>query len=261
MTRRREPFASLAIGTATIVALLVLLEAIVEAGWVKRSLLPPPSAVALVLWDLLASGDFAEPLAETLARLAQGFVIGAALAILVGLAMGYFSVVHDLLEPLVELVRPVPKSALIPALILFLGLGATMKVTSIALAVFFPVLINTIQGVRGVDPVLLDTARTFRHSQARILFRVILPAAMPFVMAGLRTSLGLGLVLATLSEMLAGTGGIGFVILDMQRGFRVRQMYAWIVILAVVGLALNAAFLALERLLLHWQHAQSAVSR
>lgn len=258
---RRERIAGLAWGLATMAVLLLLLEAVVEAGWVKRALLPPPSAVGLVLWDLLVAGAIFPPLAETLARLAQGFAIGGVLAVLVGLAMGHFPALHDLLEPLVELVRPLPKSALVPVLILFLGLGEPMKVTSVALAVFFPVLVATIQGVRGVDPVLLDAARTFGHSNLRILFRIVLPAALPFVLAGARISLGLGLVLATLSEMLAGTGGVGFLILDMQRSFRVRQMYAWIVILAVVGLLLNSLFLALESLLLRWQHGAAEAAR
>jgi ABC-type nitrate/sulfonate/bicarbonate transport system permease component len=255
---RRERLVGVLWGLATVAALLVVLEAVVEAGWVKRSLLPPPSLVGLVLWDLLATGEVWAPLAETLLRLAQGFAIGSAAAIAVGLCMGYFPAIHDLLEPLVELVRPLPKSALIPVFILFLGLGEAMKVTSVALAVFFPVLVATIQGVKGVDPVLLDTARTFGHGNLRILVRIILPASLPFVLAGARIALGLGLVLATLSEMLAGTGGVGFLILDMQRSFRVRQMYAWIVILAVVGLLLNSLFVALERFLLRWQHGQAA---
>jgi ABC-type nitrate/sulfonate/bicarbonate transport system permease component len=243
-----------AFGLGTVALLLAGIEAAVEAGLVKRALLPPPSAVWAVLADLLASGEVLGPLSQTLARLAQGFAIGAVLAVLVGLLMGHFRTVHDLLEPMVELVRPLPKSALIPVLILFLGLGEAMKVTSVALAVFFPVLVATIQGVRGVDPVLIDTARTFRHGHARILACIILPASLPYIATGLRIALGLGLVLATLSEMLAGTGGIGFVILDAQRSFRVRHMYAWIVVLAVVGLVLNSAFVVLERLASRWQH-------
>lgn len=241
-------------GPLFIAGLLLALEWTVLAGLIKRSLLPPPSVVWDALVQLILSGEFLPPLLETLARLAQGFAIGGLLAIALGLLMGSFRAIHDLLEPLVEFIRPVPKSALIPALILFLGLGEAMKVTSVALAVFFPVLVNTVQGVRGVDPVLIDTARSFGVSRGRVLLRVVLPAALPYIMTGLRVSLGLGLVLATLSEMLAGTGGIGFIILDTQRSFRVRQMYAWIVILAVVGLALNAIFVALERRLLHWQH-------
>ncbi|MCC7282113.1 MAG: ABC transporter permease [Acetobacteraceae bacterium] len=258
---RRDRLASIAWGLGTIAVLLLFVEWAVGAGLVKRALLPPPSSVGLVLWELVATGQVFAPLAETLLRLAQGFAAGAVVAIGIGLCMGYFPAMHDLLEPLVELVRPLPKSALIPVLILFLGLGETMKVTAVALAVFFPVLIATIQGVRGVDPVLLDAARTFGHRPPRILLHVILPAALPFVLAGSRIALGLGLVLVTLSEMLAGTGGVGFLILDMQRSFRVRQMYAWIVILALVGLVLNSLFVALERRLLGWQHAQAAATQ
>jgi ABC-type nitrate/sulfonate/bicarbonate transport system permease component len=250
----RERTLSLLTGAASIALLLAAIEGLVEAGLVRRALLPPPSAVWAVLVDLVVSGEVFPPLAATLARLAQGFALGALLAIALGLLMGRFPALHDLFEPLVELFRPLPKSALIPVLILFLGLGEAMKVTSVALAVFFPVLIATIQGVRGVDPLLIDAARTFRRSEAAILLRIILPATIPYIATGLRIALGLGLVLATLSEMLAGTGGIGFVILDAQRSFRVRHMYAWIVVLALVGLVLNAIFAALESRALRWQH-------
>ena len=117
---------------------------------------------------------------------------------------------------------------------------------------FFPVLINTVQGVRGTDPVLLDMARTFGHGPRRQLLRVILPSALPMIVAGMRISLGLGLVLVVIAEMLAGTGGVGYLIIDMQRSFRVADMYAWIVILAVLGFGLNEIFVRLERKAIHW---------
>lgn len=258
---RRERIAGLAWGLAGIGLVLAGLEAAVASGWVARALLPPPSSVAVVLGDLVWSGAIFPPLAATLLRLAAGLAAGGSLAVLTGLAMGYSPLLHDLLEPLVETIRPLPKSALVPALILFLGLGEAMKVTSVALAAFFPVLVATIQGVRGVDPVLVATARSFGHSRLRILLRIVLPAALPFVLAGLRIGIGLGLVLATLSEMLAGTDGVGFLILDMQRGFRIRQMYAWIVILGFTGLLLNGLFLALERGLSGCRHDPAGTAR
>ncbi len=151
-----------------------------------------------------------------------------------------------------EAIRPLPKPALLPPLILFLGIGDTMKLVIVGLAVFFPVLINTVQGVRGVDPLLINTARTFGISPARILWSVVLPAALPFIITGMRISLGLGLILVVVAEMLAGTGGIGYLIVDMQRSFQVTSMYAWLVILAVLGFLLNLAFEELERRLLFW---------
>jgi ABC-type nitrate/sulfonate/bicarbonate transport system permease component len=166
--------------------------------------------------------------------------------------MGRFPPLYNLLEPLVEVLRPLPKPALLPPLILFLGLGDPMKLTVVGLGVFFPVLINAVQGVRGVDPVLVNTGRTFRCGRLALLWKVVLPAAMPLILAGMRVALGLGLILVVIAEMLAGTGGLGYLIIDMQRSFRVRDMYAWIVILAVLGYALNAVFVVLERRVIHW---------
>jgi ABC-type nitrate/sulfonate/bicarbonate transport system permease component len=228
------------------------IEEAVNHGLVKRSLLPAPSDVGVVLWQLLADGDVAGPLSETLARLGVGFAIGAMLAMALGLAMGYWPRLYDLLEPLIELLRPIPKAALVPALVLFLGVDSAMKITSIALAVFFPIVINTVQGARGVDPVLINTARTLGVRPFSLLRKLILPAAAPFIFAGMRLSIALGLILAVISEMIAGTGGIGFLIIDMQRAFRVRQMYAWIVILAVVGYLLNLLLVLAEHRMLFW---------
>jgi ABC-type nitrate/sulfonate/bicarbonate transport system permease component len=125
----------------------------------------------------------------------------------------------------------------------------------ISLAALFPVLINTVQAVKGVDPVLLWTARTFRCSRSYTVFRVILPASMPLILTGMRVSLGLGLVLVVLAEMLAGENGLGFLILDMERSFRIVEMYAWVVILAVVGLALAFGFELLETRVVPWRGA------
>ncbi|MET0537270.1 MAG: ABC transporter permease [Xanthobacteraceae bacterium] len=242
----------LAPGALVIALALWGIEQAVHHGLVKRSLLPAPSDIGLVLWDLLADGQVTGPLSETLARLAIGFAIGATLGIALGLAMGYWPRLYRLFEPLIELLRPIPKAALVPALVLFLGVDNAMKITSIALAVFFPVVINTVQGARGVDPVLINTARTLGVGPFSLLRKVILPASAPFIFAGMRLSIALGLILAVISEMIAGTGGIGFLIIDMQRAFRVRQMYAWIVILAVVGYLLNFLLLLAEQRMLFW---------
>lgn len=243
------------LGAATIVLLLAALEVAVRAGAVNRALVPAPSTVVQKLVAIVANGEVLGPLGETLALLAVAYAGACTLAVALGLLMGRFAFVHGLFEPLVEVLRPLPKPALLPALMLFLGIGTSMKLTIIALGVFFPVLINTVQGVRGTEPVLLDMARTFGHGRARTLLTVVLPAALPMVLAGMRVSLGLGLVLVVIAEMLAGTGGVGYLILDMERSFRVPEMYAWIVILAVLGWGLNALFVRLEGRVTHWSLA------
>jgi ABC-type nitrate/sulfonate/bicarbonate transport system permease component len=232
---------------------LAVWEIVGRAGYVDVALLPPPSVIAPTLAEILATGAFLKPLGETLWLLAVGYAIGCMLGIVIGMAMGLSAGIYYLLEPLVELVRPIPKVALVPPLFLFLGLGAAMKITIVALAALFPVLISTMQGVRGVDPVALDTARTFGCRQSQIVWRVVLPASMPMILTGMRVSLGLGLILVVLAEMLSGEGGLGYLIVDMQRSFAIRKMYAWIVILAVLGLALNAAFERIEARVVPWR--------
>ena len=240
------------LGVLTLLALVVALEVAVRAAWINPAFVPAPTVVLSKLWDLLSRGLVTGPLLETLTLLFTAYVGATLLAIGTGLLMGRFRFIHGLLEPLVEALRPLPKPALLPPLILFLGLGTPMKLAVVGLGVFFPVLINTVQGVRGTDPVLLDAARTFGHGSRRQLLRVVLPSALPMIVAGMRISLGLGLILVVIAEMLAGTGGVGYLIIDMQRSFRVAEMYAWIVILAVLGFGLNEIFVRIERRAIHW---------
>ena len=251
---RPERLLGLLPGLGFLAVLLAALEWAVNEGLIRRALMPPPSAIGEVLSDLIASGEVLGPLLATLRLVFIGFAIGSVLGITLGVAMGWWGAAYRLLEPLVELLRPIPKAALVPPLMLFLGIGDTMKITSVSLAVTFPVLVNTLQGVRGVDRVLLDSARTHGWDTARALRLVVLPAALPFILAGMKTSLGLALIITVLSEMLTGQGGLGFLILDMQRSFLIRQMYAWLVILALVGLGLNAFFAWAEARALHWQN-------
>lgn len=245
------------LGAAVILLPLAAIELAVRLGKLNAALVPPPTAVAQRVFDIVASGSFLAPLGATLYLLFVAYFAASILAILMGLLMGRFPAVYNLFEPLMELLRPLPKPALLPPLILFLGLGDVMKLTIVGLAVFFPVLINTVQGVRGIDPVLINTARTFGYGRMAILRKVILPASMPLILAGMRVSLALGLILVVVAEMLAGTGGLGYLIIDMQRTFRVQNMYAWLVILALVGYVLNAVFVKLEHRVIHWAVAKS----
>jgi ABC-type nitrate/sulfonate/bicarbonate transport system permease component len=239
-------------GYVFIALLLAAVEVAAQAGLVKAALIPPPSQVGKVLWAILASGEFVTPMIETLSTLFIGYAIACFAGITLGVAMGYFKPAYLLFEPLVEILRTIPKPVLLPLLMLFLGLGDPMKICIVALASLFPVLINTIQAVRGIDPTLIDTARNFGHSTAAVLWRVILPASAPLILAGMRVSLGIGLILVVLSEMLAGTGGLGQLIMNMQHTFKVRETFAWLVILAVVGFALAMLFDWAERRLTFW---------
>jgi ABC-type nitrate/sulfonate/bicarbonate transport system permease component len=245
-------FSSLVPGLLFIALVLAALEYMTRNGVINRALFPPPSVVATSLWNLLAAGSVLKPLGSTLALFAAGYTLAVIAGVLLGLLMGTSQTINDLLEPLIESIRPMPKAALVPVLMLFLGFGATMCVTAVALASFFPVLINTIQGVRGTDPVLTATGRTFGLSRTAITFKIILPAAMPYVLAGMRVAVGLALLMTILTEMLSGNSGLGYLVLENQRAFRIRDMYAWLVILAAVGLVINAAMARVERRFVPW---------
>jgi ABC-type nitrate/sulfonate/bicarbonate transport system permease component len=240
-------------GFALIAVLLGLWEVASRSAWVDPLTVPPVSAIFESWWDSLVSGQLWEAVGPTLRRLATGLALAVVVGIGVGLLMGTIPMAYRLLEPLTEFIRPIPSSAYIPVAILFLGLDDGMKVTVIFLACLFPVLLNTYAGVRAVDKVLVDTGRTFGVLGLKAVRQIVLPAATPSIMTGVRVSLGISLIVAVIAEMLAGGSGIGYLILDSQRTFQVAQVFAGIFTLGVLGYALNAAFLRLEQRLLRWR--------
>jgi ABC-type nitrate/sulfonate/bicarbonate transport system permease component len=201
----------------------------------------------------VADGAVVSPLIHTVVLFLVGYCLASIIGIALGVAMAISQTLYGLFEPLVEIVRPIPKSALVPVLFLFLGIGKATMVVIVVLAAVFPILISTFQGVRGLDPVLLETARTFQVSRWRTIFSIVLPASLPMILAGMRVALGLGLVLVILAEMLAGEDGIGFRVLDLQRAFQIREMFAWIFVLVVLGGGLMLLFDMIERRLVPWR--------
>jgi ABC-type nitrate/sulfonate/bicarbonate transport system permease component len=239
-------------GVFFIAGWVMLLEIAARNGWINRTFSPVPSQIAGHLHGVVTSSAFLDALASTIGLLAAGYFLACAGGVVLGIAMGYNRRIYSLLEPVLELLRPIPKPALLPPLILLFGLGASMKIAIVFLGAVFPVLINTIQGARAVDPIVIDVARTFRCGVVKIVLQVVLPASLPMILAGMRVSLGLGLVLVILAEMLTGSQGLGAQLVDAQRAFRVHEMYAWTVVLAIVGLVLALAFDAFERSLIFW---------
>lgn len=253
MSRRRESFGLGLLGLVSPVLVLCVWELASRLGWTNEVLLPSPMQIVEALFALLASGAIASPLAHTAGLFAVGYALAVVIGIGLGIAMATSKTLYGLLEPLVEIVRPIPKPALVPVLFLFLGIGKATMIALVVLASVFPILISTFQGVRTLDPVLLETARTFHVSRARMIVSVILPASLPMILAGMRVALGIGLVLVILAEMLAGEDGIGFRILDLERSFQVRDMFAWIVVLVAMGGALTKLFDIAERSLVPWR--------
>jgi ABC-type nitrate/sulfonate/bicarbonate transport system permease component len=243
-------------GLLLILVLLAAWEALARSGAVASVAFPSFSRVFQSLWTLVASGEIAKLLLPSLERLFIGYAIALVLGIAFGVLMGYFRTAYALFEPITEVLRPIPSPAYVPIAILFLGLGNEMKIFTIAFSCFFPVLLNTYAGVRSVDPIQINTARTFGKGAAVTLRKVILPAALPQIFTGMRISLAIALIMVVISEMVASVDGIGYFILSAQRSFRVPDMYAGVITLGLLGYALNAIFMRIERRVLRW-HIES----
>lgn len=230
-----------------------LWEAASRAGLANRQILPPPSEVFASLGSMAWKGELVGPILETLALLSISYSLACVSGIVVGMAMGINRRLFNLLEPLVEILRPTPKPALIPPLFLFFGIGWKSMVIIVSIAAFFPVLTNTLTGVRGIDPVLLNTVRTFRTGRWKTFLSVVLPASMPFILTGMRVSVGIAMVLVVIAEVMAGDTGVGYMILDAERSFQAPRMYAWVIVLAVIGISLVGVLTWLERVLVPWR--------
>jgi ABC-type nitrate/sulfonate/bicarbonate transport system permease component len=249
------------LGVAFILVLLALWEIAAASGKMPSMSFPRMSAVLATWWELIVSGELFGELVPSLWRMFAGYFIGVALGVVLGLLMGYFRVFYSLLEPITEVLRPIPSPAYLPIVILFLGIDDEMKIFMIGFASFFPVLLNTYSGVRSVDPIQLQTARTFGVTGWKLLWQIVLPSASPYIFTGMRVSLAVGLIVMVISEMVAASSGIGYFILSAQRGFKIREMFAGVITLALVGYVLNRLFVAIENRVLAWHYGYTQQQR
>jgi len=196
----------------------------------------------------------------SLRRLALGYGGAVVVGVAAGTALGSSPTLRRAAGPVVEFLRSIPPPALIPFGIVVIGVGDDMKVFIIAFVCLWPVLLNTIDGIQGIDPTLKDTARVFGISGKDRLLRVTLPAASPQIFAGMRLSLSLALILMVISEMVASTNGIGFFVLQSQRSFAIAEMWSGILLLGILGYAFNLAFMLVERRVLAWHRGARASS-
>jgi len=216
-----------------------------------RALLPAPTAVAVAGWDLIASGELLRHLFDSLRREFTAFC-WSLVAIPLGVAMGWWKSVNEQLDPLIEMLRPIPPLAWIPLSILWFGVGDTQNQFIIFLGIFFPILLNTITGVTGVEPNLVRAARCLGAGEAAVLRRVVLRAALPQIVTGIRIGLGVGWMALVAAELVGANSGLGFLINDARTLLRTDVVIVGMITIGLVGLALDLMIRALSRRALPW---------
>jgi NitT/TauT family transport system permease protein len=244
-------------------------EGISRAGWVSPIILPAPSQV-LVRWIAYArpykafdpaegsylawlfSGELVGDALTSLMRVGVGFAIGAGLALPIGLVMGARPKVYELLNPMVQILRPIPPIAFIPLAILWFGLGNPPAFFLISLGAFFPVLMNTVTGVRNVDAIYLRAARNLGAGEWTLFWRIMIPAAMPYILAGVRIGIGVAFIVVIVAEMIAVNAGLGYRILEAREYFWSDKVIAGMISIGVAGLGIDVLMSRLNSWLLRW---------
>jgi len=222
---------------------------------------PPLSGIVETLREEWLGPRLTADVLPSLLRLTAGFALAAVVAVALGMLIGLSRTVRGVLEPVLEFFRAIPPPVLVPVFILFLGIGDGMKVAVIAFGCTWPILLNTVEGVRAVDPVVVDTARAYRIGGMARLRHVVLPAASPQVFAGLRQGLSVAIILMVISELFAASNGLGFAIVQAQRTFAITGMWAGMLVLGLLGLLLALLFRVVENRVLAWYHGSRRAHR
>ncbi|MGC4846149.1 ABC transporter permease [Micromonospora sp. DT15] len=244
--------------SVAILALAAIWEGAPRLGLVDRVFLPPLSEVLVAWWELLRSGQLAEHVGASLTRSLAGLGLAVLTAIPLGLLIGWYRPLAELLSPLLEVFRNTAALALLPVFVLILGLGETSKIALVLYACSCPILLNTIAGVKGVDPLLIRSARSMGLNHLRLFQKVILPAAVPTIFTGVRLAGAYSILVLVAAEMVGAKAGLGYLINYAQYNFAIADMYSGIITISAIGLVVNQLLVALERRFSTWRVDVSA---
>ena len=213
---------------------------------------PPLSQIVEAFPETWFEGRLTSDVLPSVIRLLLGYALALVVGVGVGLAVGSSRVLRETAEPVLEFLRAIPPPVLVPVIMLFAGIGDGMKVSVIAFGCVWPILLNTVEGVRSVDEVLTDTARSYGLGTSTRMRSVVLRAASPQIMAGARQALSVGIILMVISEMFAASNGLGFTTVQFQRSFAIPEMWTGIILLGLIGVALAMVFRVVEQRVLSW---------
>lgn len=234
------------------VLLIIVWEALAQAGWLSPQVLPAPSKVLRTAWKLTLSGALLTDLGVSLLRAAGGFVIGGSIGFILGTLVGFSRIAEALIDRSVQMLRAIPFLAVVPLVIVWFGVGEGQKIFLVSLGVAFPIYINTTLGIRQIDPKLLELGRVQGLSTLQLIKRIILPGALPSILTGVRYSLATAWLALVVAETVGAQSGLGFLAMDAREFLRTDVIVLTIVIYALIGVAADSIARLLERRLLAW---------
>jgi ABC-type nitrate/sulfonate/bicarbonate transport system permease component len=234
-------------------ALLALWEITAQVGLLDTRFFPPPTRIASQFVELVQSGELLANTWVSLQRLFFGFLLGGIPALVLGLIMGLYRPIRAAIDPLIAATYPIPKSAVLPLILLIFGLGEMSKIVMVAIGVFFPVAINTIAGVLEIDRIYHDVSKNFGASRWQVFRTVALPGAMPLIMTGVKLGIGMGLILIAIAEMVGAKSGLGYMIWNAWQIFSVETMYVGILVISVLGVLFTVIMNELEQVIIPWR--------
>jgi len=235
------------LGIASPVALLLLWELLARLHLIDTRFFPAPSSIAVTMVSLIASGVLVSNTLASLQRLAFGIIIGGVPALALGLMMGLYRPVRAAIDPLIAATYPIPKSAILPLILLIFGLGEPSKIAMVAIGMFYPVVINTTVGVQQIQGIYFDVGRNFGANRWQTFTTIALPGALPFIMTGVKLGVGMGLILIAIAEMIGAQSGLGFMIWNAWQILQVNTMYVGLLTIALIGFALTLILNEIER--------------
>jgi ABC-type nitrate/sulfonate/bicarbonate transport system permease component len=236
------------------IGLLAGWEILLALGFGDRRFVPAPSDIAVRFWELTVSGELAWHTAVTLWRVLAGFAIGSVPAVAIGLLMAMFRPARIFFDPLIAALMPIPKVALMPLLLLAFGFGDASKIALVAIAVFFPVVVNTYAGAANIERIYWDVAKNFGASTYVMFTRVVFFGALPMIFAGLKIALAVSFVVLVAAEFVASKTGIGYLIWNSWELLQVDYMFVGIVVIGILGLISALAFQEIERKVIPWKN-------
>jgi ABC-type nitrate/sulfonate/bicarbonate transport system permease component len=227
-------------------------------GLISKLFFPPPSMIVQALFKMIVSGRITEHLTVSLTRILLGVILGTVTGVPLGILMGWSPRLQAIFDPLIAALHPIPKIAIFPIILIIFGIGESANIVVIAITAFFPAVVNSMTGVKHIDPVYFEVAQNYGANQFKTFTRVLLPGSLPMILSGIRLAINTGLLITIAVELVSAKRGLGVLIWFSWQTLRVEELYATLVVVALLGILFNAGLQRLSLLLVPWAQSENS---